>query len=366
MTAGSRRWRLGFAGFGSVNRALAKLLVERRAEIERRYGLSYVVTMVSSARRGAHIEARGLDIERALEHGWEGGMTTPAAIAKAPIDLLFEGTPLDPKRGEPATSHVRAALSRGTSVVSANKGPVAFAYRELAGLASRKNAGFRFESAVADCVPIFNMTEVGVPVGRIISFEGVLNATSNIVLQAVAAGGSASGAVEELRRSGIAEADPSHDLDGWDQAVKAVILAVVLLGREVRPDQVERTPLSAVDRDWLRSETQTGRAVRLAASAGADGPLRVGPVAFEPGSFLGSLRGGSLGITLVTELAGTIQVAGLESGVEETAYGMLADMIAIHQGRRIVRSPILGPATPAAGPGRRAIIRRPGGRGSKR
>ena len=339
-----RHFRLGFAGFGNVGRALARLLLDRRDELARRCGLTFEVTLLASARRGAWVDPSGIDLERALRDGWSEAARAPEAIASAPIDLLFEATPLNPHTGEPALSHLRAALGRGVSVVTANKGPVAFAARELFALARTGGAGFRFESAVADCMPVFNLFEAAVPVGRLLGFRGVLNSTSNHVVQAMARGEPAEAAVREMQRRGFAEADPSHDLDGWDQAVKAVIVANVLMGRDLRPADVERTPLSAVDPGWVRAQARSGRTVRLLAEAAADGPARVRAAALETGDFLASLRGFSLGLTLDTEPAGTINVSSVEAGVEQTAYGMLADLVAIRRGRLLVPTPLLDPA----------------------
>src|SRR5207249_1764598 len=233
-----RHFRLGFAGFGNVGRALARLLLARREELERRHGLTFAVTLLASARRGATIAPGGIDLEGALRDGWSSSGRLPEALSGAPLDLLCEATPLEPRTGEPALSHVRAALERGISVVTANKGPVAVAARDLFATARRSGAGFRFESAVADCMPVFDLVEAAVPVGRVTAFRGVLNSTSNYVMQAVARGESAETAIAEMRGRGLAEADPAHDLDGWDQAVKAVILANVLLGRDLRPKDV--------------------------------------------------------------------------------------------------------------------------------
>ena len=336
-----RLWRVGFVGLGNVNRALVGMLEERRAELEARCGLRFRVTMAATRRRGAIVDDTGLEADRLLAGEWPEGPPALRAIEGAPIDLLFEGTTLDPVAGEPATTHVRAALRRGVSVVSANKGPVAFAARELMLLARENGAGFRFESAVADCVPIFDLVETAVPVGRVRGFHGVLNATSNIVLQAVARGQAAGDAVREAQRLGIAEADPANDLDGWDQAVKAVILANVLLGRDIRPAEVRRTALNDVDVAWLRQEAAAGRVVRLVASGAVEGVVRVAAEAFAPGAFLATLGEGALGLVLDTEMAGEIRVAATDPGVAHTAYGMLTDFVAIHQGRRLVASPLL-------------------------
>jgi homoserine dehydrogenase len=326
-------WRLGFAGFGNVHKALARLLLDRRDELLDRFGLEWRATLVATRRQGAVVDDAGLDLEALLSSGAAAGGSLLRALEDAPIDLLFEGTTLDPHQGEPATSHVRAALGRGVAVVSANKGPLAFAARELMALARERRCGFRFESAVADCLPLFDLIETALPVGRVLSFEGVLNATSNRVLGAVLQGGTIEAAVKEAQRIGVAEADPSNDLDGWDQAVKAVIVSNVLCGADLRPKDVERTPLKAVDLDWARREERKGRAVRLAASGGRGRPARVAAVAAPAGSFLATLGGESLGIGLETEPAGTFRVASLHAGVVQTAYGQLTDFVAIHQGR---------------------------------
>jgi homoserine dehydrogenase len=336
-----RDFRLGFAGFGHVGRALARLLIDRRDELLRRYGISFEVTLLASATRGAWVEPRGIDLEEALRASWSSGSRLADVLETSPIDLLFEVTPLEPRTGEPALSHVRSALGRGVSVVSANKGPIALAARELFGIAARTGAAFRFESAVADCLPVFNLAEAALPVGRMLRFRGVLNSTSNHVLQAIARGGTGDEAIQEMQRLGIAEADPSHDLDGWDQAVKAVILANVLMGRDLKPADVERTPVAAVDPGWLRAQERSGRSTRLVAEAGHEGAARVHPIALEAGDFLASLRGLSLGLSIETELAATIGVSILEPHVEQTAYGMLADLVAISQGRLLIPTPLL-------------------------
>jgi homoserine dehydrogenase len=324
-----------------VHRALAALLLERRAELEARHGLAFVATLAGSRRRGAIVRETGIDLAGALRDGWPEGPPLDEALEEAPLDLLFEATPLDPLTGEPATTRLRHALGRGVAVVSANKGPLAFAAGELLRLARERACGFRFESTVADCLPVFDLFEAVLPAGRLLRFEAVLNSTSNRVLHAVAQGTTLEEAVREAQRLGVAEANPSHDLDGWDHAVKGVIVANVLCGEDLRPMDVDRTPISAVDLDWLRHEERAGRTVRLAVTGGRGLPVRVAPVSYDPGAFLATLGAGALGASFDTELAGTLRVASADSTVAQTAYGMLSDFVAIHQGRLFVPSPLL-------------------------
>ncbi len=335
-----RRWRIGFLGFGKVNAALLRLLEARREELRRRHAIEFTVTFAATRRRGAVADPSGLETRTLFAGAWKGMPDLLPALEAAPIDLLFEGTTLEPHTGEPATTQVRAALDRGVSVVTANKGPVAFAARSLLRVAREHGIGFRFESAVADCLPVFDLVECALPVGRVTAFRGIVNATSNLVLEAVARGDDFDAAVRAAQAAGIAEADPSNDLDGWDQAAKAAILADVLCGRDLRPSDVERTPVAAVDPGWLRAESAAGRRVRLAASGSDSGPVRVAAESFAPGEFLGTLGRGSMGIVLRTDVAGEFQVAITHPGVEQTAYGMLSDFVAIHQGRRTVPGPL--------------------------
>jgi homoserine dehydrogenase len=337
----TRTWRIGLAGFGHVHRALAALLLERRDELLARHGLAFVPTLLADRRRGAIVSADGLDLAAALRDGWPEGPALDETLDAAPIDLLFEATPLDPKTGEPALTRLRHALDRGVAVVSANKGPLAFGAAELLRLARAQSCGFRFESTVADCLPVFDLFESVLPVGRLRRFEAVLNSTSNRVLHAVAQGIPLDEAVREAQRLGVAEANPAHDLDGWDHAVKGVIVANVLCGENLRPGDVERIPVSAVDLDWLRHQQEKGKCVRLAVTGGRGERIRVAPVAYSPGDFLATLGAGALGASFETELAGTLRVASTDSTVAQTAYGMLSDFVAIHQGRLFVPSPLL-------------------------
>src|SRR5262245_25495198 len=254
-----REWRIGFAGFGNVHRALAAILLERRDELGRRDGLRFVPVLAGTKRRGTLQDDRGLDLAAALADGWSGGPPLDQALEVAAIDLLFEGTTLEPTTGEPATGRLRRMIDRGVAVVSANKGPLAFAAADLLKAARARGCGFRFESTVADCLPVFDLFESVLPVGRLLAFEGVVNSTSNRVLQAMAEGQTLEAAVAEAQRIGVAEADPTNDLDGWDQAVKGVIMANVLCGEDVRPKDVDRTPVSAVDLDWVRREQRAGK-----------------------------------------------------------------------------------------------------------
>jgi len=201
----------------------------------------------------------GLDLERALKLREESGtllgygpgstdLSTPEIIKGCDTDLMVELTTLDIGSGRPATDHVRAALEAGMSVVTANKGPVAFAYDELCSLALSRGVHFRFEGTVMDGTPVFSLVERTLPGCEVTGIRGLLNTTSNVVLGEMARGASMDEALDVARRMGVTEEDPSLDIDGWDAAVKIAALANVLMGAGTNPREVDRTGIRGISR----------------------------------------------------------------------------------------------------------------------
>src|SRR5438128_3023779 len=190
-----------------------------------------------------------------------------AFVRRVPADVVVEVTPLDPRRGQPAVAHARAALRGGRHVVTANKGPLAFAYRSLKQLATRQGRLFLYESAVMDGAPIFNLVERCLPGARVLGFRGTLNSTTSLVLARIEQGSSAAAAVREAQALGIAEADPANDLDGWDAAVKGAALASALMGAPVHPRHVRRRGIQSLPAAAVRRAARQGRPFRLVTRA---------------------------------------------------------------------------------------------------
>lgn len=335
--------RLAFIGFGNVARAFARILHLRESQLAERYDLRFSTTAIATARHGSIISEDGIDLLKAAACVESGGSLTElddainvrdsvTLIESCNADLLFETTPLDPDSGEPAITHIRNALTRGIHVVTANKGPIAFAYRALELLASRHGVGFRFEGTVMDGTPVFNLVNSCLPGARVLGFSGVLNSTTNLILTGMESGQSFEESLAEAQRLGIAEADAAYDIDGWDAAVKAVALANVLMDSASRPADVDRKGIRAVKLEDLKSAATAGMALRLVAR-GKQTPngvkLTVAPEAVPASSVLGSVRGTSNALVLETDLMGDIAIVETDPGVEQTAYALLSDMINI-------------------------------------
>lgn len=342
----ARPARIALVGFGHVGRRFASLLGGAYAKALDERGFRVVVVGIATARHGIAINPRGLPLRQCLAlvrssslaslHRGRRVESVLDFIARVPADILVEITPLDPRRGEPAIRHVRSGLERGLDVVTANKGPVAFAYRRLSNLAKKRGAIFRHEGAVLDGVPVFNLVERCLPGNRIDGFRGALNSTSSHVLSRIAKGATLEAAVREAQAQGIAEADPRYDLLGWDSAVKGCALANVLMGAHLVPARVRRKGILSLSPARIRSDARKGIQWRLVVRgrrAGRGVRVSVGPEALGPGDPLAG-EGADTTLILETRLLGEIGILEKGGDVDQTAYALLSDIVSILELRK--------------------------------
>jgi homoserine dehydrogenase len=248
----------------------------------------------------------------------------------------MEATWLNPHTGQPATDYVRQALRAGRHVVTANKGPVAFAYRELTELAQQRGVGFFFESTVMDGAPVLAIARESLLATTVHRIRGILNSTTNYILTCMEEGVPFDEAVAKAQHIGIAEADPSIDLDGWDSTVKIVVLANVLMGADLRPDDVVRTGLAGLTSTDAEIAAASGRRIKLVCEAIRDGDAvraSVRPVRLPSSDPLSQVRLTSSAVTIETDTLPQLTVVEGDPDPATTAYGMLVDLINIARGR---------------------------------
>jgi len=315
--------RLALIGFGNVGRAFARLLEKKKSV--------YPFRIV-----GAHTRSRGTAYdEKGL--GDSPVFGAPAASAGEFLDrtraeVAIEITTLNPDSGEPAIGHIREAFRRGIHVITANKGPIAFAYRDLMNEAKLAGVEFRHESVTMDGTPIYNLVRNTLPGLTVNGFAGALNSTSKIVLESMERGQTLEEGIAEAQRMGIAEADPWFDLDGWDSACKAAALANVLMDANITPVQVDRKGVGKLTPEKLADIRAKGKRVALISRARrtAGGiKLRVRAEVLEQSDMLASVRGTSNLLVLETDLMGEMGVFALQPGVDQTAYGLFTDLVDI-------------------------------------
>jgi homoserine dehydrogenase len=339
--------RVALLGCGNVGRALLAMVAEKTDALrdERDLTLTFTAGLTRSA--GGWIAPDGIDAATLLASGWPNGPAPANAqplaedgvafARECPADALVELTALNPLTGQPATDHIRAALESGKSVVTANKGPIAHAYRELRDLAATEDQRLRFESTVMDGTPIFGMVEACLPVTTIASLRGPLNSTSNYILSRMAQGESLEDALSGAQALGIAEANPSYDLEGWDASVKATVLANVLMGADLRPAEVRREGLGAEAMRRTQADLAPGRKLKQMVEVTRDGEsiaARVSIVALPEDDILGRLSGMETGLQLRTDTMGELTLIEGEGGPGQTALGVLADLVAIAHEKR--------------------------------
>jgi homoserine dehydrogenase len=317
-------------GYGTVGKALQALLAGRRAALLRERRIDVTVTGVASRRRGWIADASGLDPDEAISAACED---LGAWLDASRADVMFETIALEPHTGQPALDCTRTALERGIHVVSANKGPVVHGYHELSSIARRNQCGYRFESAVMDGAPIFSLVRECLPLAQLTAIRGVFTSTATVVLEAVERGGTIDDGIRQAQQLGIAEADPSYDVDGWDSAVKLCALANVLMDGDLRPGDVERTGIRELDMDEVRRCAVAGAPIRLVGEVVRDGGrLRasVHPDRCAADGPFGVVRGA----TLVTHFEADVFPGGLTVTSRDpdpvtTAYGLLADFVGL-------------------------------------
>lgn len=334
--------RVLMLGFGHVAQTMAAILTHERDKFPGLGALNLDVVGLFTRRHGAL--AGGIDLGQAVRDMRSAGSLAPdhpqatpmpalEAVRTLDYDVLVELTVLSIRdRGEPALSYVREALRRGRHVVTANKGPLAFAYHDLATLARERGAFLLHESAVMDGAPLFALARSALRGCTIRGVSGILNSTTNFVLSEMERGVALADAVRTAQAEGFAEADPSHDLEGWDAAAKITVLANALMGGDRTPLDVDREGILGVTAERVQAVQAAGSRLKLVCRAWREaGRLhtRVGLEelpALHPFSTL-SANGSVLRIE--TDLMGPIVVAQEEPTLYDTAYGVLNDLLTI-------------------------------------
>jgi homoserine dehydrogenase len=332
-----KSYNLALLGFGNVGRALARLLHDKRAELREKYEIEYKITGVAARRLGWMADANGLDIPAVLAGAGPAGMAWEAGdigawLRAARADVLFENTSMNPQTGQPAIDYLKAGLEHGAHIITANKGPVVHAYHELSALAQAKGKRFLHEAAVMGGAPIFSLFREALPAAKLKRFRGILNSTTNLILTEMEQGLSFDDAVKKAQAIGIAETDPSADVDGWDAAVKVSALATVLMDVPVKPQAVAPVGIRALTGEQVRAARASGRPYKLVCRAEkSDGRVTasVRPEQVDADDVLATVNGTSSIVVFEMDTIHGLSVSEIGGDAVTTAYGPLADFISV-------------------------------------
>lgn len=340
-------YNLALIGFGNVARSLARLLVRKQDVLKSKHNVTFSFTGISTGRHGYAVNQNGLDIQKALDLVENGKDISElsvfpvsdsiSVINNSAANVMFENSPVNTQTGQPAIDHIRTALELGMHVSTANKGPVVHGYRELMDLAKSKGKIFRHESAVLGGAPVFSVMREAFPLADLESFKGIFNATTNVILSRMESGETYEQALAYAQKIGLAETDPTNDVDGWDAAIKVAALVTVLWDTPMTPQQVNPTGIRGITTDMITKAKADGKRYKLVCSAEkVNGEIKVSvsPQLVDSSSSLYGMMNSSTGITFRTDVIIDYSIVlsekpGMTGGPVETAYGLFADFVNI-------------------------------------
>lgn len=342
--------RLALIGLGNVGRSFLDLMVSKSDLLRERYDLELVLTGAADS-SGAVMDGNGIDPVALHQHKARGGnaatfmrgvpgMSALKLAAQAPADLLLEASAVNLQTGQPGLDCVRRAIQRQMGVVLANKGPLVHAFGELQAAAHAAGSGLAYSATVCGALPVVNIGQRDLVACQIRSVRGIFNSTSNSILAAMAQGGSYEQALKQAQLDGIAEADPSLDVAGWDTANKLVIIANSILRQPATLADVQPVlGITGITAEQLRAGAAQDKVVKLVARADLTGlrnlsgrpsyHLSVQPEWLPADDFLASVSGWEMGIVFDTDVMGLQQFKVDERGPVPTAAAMLRDVITL-------------------------------------
>ena len=328
--------RIILCGFGVVGQSFAKLLESRSEDLYARYGLKPRIVGVFD-RNGSAVDTSGLDVSRLIDakkkynsvkkySETKNNVSGIEMINDLEAEVLIETTQSNYNDAEPGMTHIVNAMKRGMHVISVNKGPLALAFPSLMELADYNRVIFRFSGTVGGGTPILDFAKNSLRGERIVSFDGILNGTTNYILTNMADGMSFNDALSDAKQKGYVEADESLDLDGLDAAAKLVILANWIMGMKVTMPDIKRTGIREIDSSDIKRAAEKNCAIKLIASCNKK--LVVEPKEItvdDPLCVSGTLNA----ISFTSEHSGTQTIIGRGAGGTETASSILRDLIDI-------------------------------------
>jgi homoserine dehydrogenase len=345
--------KIALIGCGTVGRGLLEILDRKCSQLKDAFDFEPKIVAISDLHKGSILVPDGIKIKRLFAILDEGkridqyyGEGNTAELIN-PLDMIeqcdaaiiAELTYTNIQTGEPATGYIKKALRSGKHVVTSNKGPAALHYKELQNLARKNDLFFRIEGTVMSGTPVFSLFECGLIGTEIREIKGILNGTTNFILSKMETDGlDYAAALKLAQERGYAEADPTADVEGYDAVAKVVILSNVLLGGEVKPEDVKREGITSLTREMVTAAKQEGFRYKLIAQTRKSGDgieAVVSPQKLPLTDPLAGVMGAQNALTFDTDLMGKITIQGAGAGKTETGFSILADILTIHRHLRL-------------------------------
>ena len=325
-------------GFGAVGQGVANALAMKKELIKEKTGVAVKIVAAADSSSSA-ISSDGLDENLLVETKKNKGNLSAYpefgqnkcgadVLDAVEYDCLIEATPTNIVDAEPAFSLTLKAFEQGNDVVTSNKGHLALKFSEVIKAAEKAGVEFKYEASVGGSMPIINFAKDTLSSCNIESIKGILNGTTNYILSRMTSEGSDYEVIlKESQELGIAETDPTQDVEGIDAACKTVILANSLLGIDATYSDVKVKGISEISSKAIELAKNDDYLIKLIAEVSPNN-LQVSPRLVKVGSSY-DVSGTLNMATIKTDLADEVSVIGLGAGSIETASAMLTDLISI-------------------------------------
>ncbi|MBS6183942.1 MAG: homoserine dehydrogenase [Clostridium celatum] len=332
---------IGLIGFGGVGQSLIKLLVEKKNYIFEKYNLDIKVKYIIKSDGGIY-ESNGIDLEEVLgfinknikEHiSWRDDLSIEEVIKNNDIDTLIELTSTNIETGEPGLTHIKRALEGGINVVTGNKGPIILKYKELKEIADKNSVKLKVGCTTGGALPSINGGIYDVAGSEIQVIEGILNGTTNYILSKMAIDEvSYEEALTEAQKDGIAEANPSLDVLGYDTACKIVILANVLMDANIKLEDIEIQGITEVELETIKRIQKENKKLKLIGKVyRKDSRVKayVRLIEIKEDHPLYFVDYKNKGVYFKTDTLGEISIIGGASGTRNAAASILRDLVLV-------------------------------------
>ena len=340
-----RRVDLVLTGLGNVGRAFARLAEEKRSLCRDRYGIDLRLKAALNS-KGGFLTGRATDgdglgdlaiaVSAPMEHpAWHPGLRLGEALGGGEPGVLVECTPTDIRTGEPGRAFMTEALSKGWHVAAASKGALVLDFPALSALARSSGVRLKYSGATAAALPTLDVGQVSLAAASVSRIEGILTGVTNHILTRMEDGIPFAAALKEAQDLGIAEPDPSLDIDGWDTACKILLISNAVAGTGFQLADVRREGIRNVTPEMLKQARAEGKAVKLLGRFVQDEGERwieVGVSSLDRAHPLHGVSGTNKAISYFTDTMGTITVAGGKSDPRGTAAALLKDIVNIYRG----------------------------------
>lgn len=339
-----KRFNLCLIGFGNASRAFFKILLDHHESVKKMTGYDVKVTAIAGRSKGSMINKEGIDLEKAMACIEKSNMIhenetidldTLSLIEQSGADVLIEMSSLSINDGQPAIRHIEKAFELGMHVITANKGPIAWKYKALKKIADDKNLQFLYETTVMDGTPVFNLVKYNLPGCTVKSFKGILNSTTNFVIEEMEKGNDYESAIKQAQLEGFAEADPSMDIDGWDAAAKTTALANVLMGGDLTPLDIDRTGIGHITATDVNNALKEDKKIKLICEGYFDNGQVIGkvyPQLVDRSDLFATIDATSSLVSITTDLMGVVIIIEKNPEIQQTGYGIYSDLLTLLNG----------------------------------